>query len=263
MKNNPLQKLSYRVRGTDSVLCIGLDSDFERLPKRFQTEKQPQFSFNTWIIDQTHDLAAAYKINTAFYEARGAAGWLELELTAKYIRDNHPEIFLIADAKRADIGSTNQGYVTAFFDTLGFDAVTIHPYLGQEAVQPFLDRKDKVSIVLCKTSNPGSGEFQDMRVNGTELWQRVATQVSEKWNTNDNCMLVVGATYPEVLHQVRATVGEMWLLVPGVGEQGGNFQQVLEAAVNSQGQGVLINVSRSIIFSKNPRESGAMYAKGV
>jgi len=262
-KNNPITKLSARVKTVNSVLCVGLDSDFSRLPQRFQTEKFPQFSFNTWIIDQTYDLAAAYKLNTAFYEARGAVGWQELALTAEYIRRKHPDIFLIADAKRADIGSTNQGYVTAFFDTLGFDAVTLHPYLGQEAVQPFLDRSDKASIILCKTSNPGSDEFQDIQVDGEPVWLHVAKQVSDHWNANNNCMLVVGATYPEVLRQVREAVGDMWLLVPGVGEQGGDFQKVLEAGVNSQGDGVLINVSRSIIFSKKPRESGQMFSRRV
>src|SRR6185369_4973985 len=185
-----------RAKKINSLLCVGLDADFEKIPKRFLKKKFPQFEFNKWIIGETHEFAAAFKPNSAFYEARGEKGIAELKMTMDYLIKNHPDIFTILDAKRADIGNTNKGYVTSIFDWLGFDAVTINPYLGQEAVQSFLDRRDKCSIVLCRTSNPGAGEFQDLKVGGKTLWQIVAEKVSKKWNKNKNCMLVVGATYP-------------------------------------------------------------------
>jgi orotidine-5'-phosphate decarboxylase len=258
-----LQKLQARVTTIGNPLCIGLDSDFAKLPARFLNTTSPQFEFNKWIIEQTHQFTTAYKMNTAFYEARGAAGWQALEQTQTYLQENHPDVFTIADAKRADIGSTNQGYVTAFFDTLGFDAVTLHPYLGKEALQPFLDRKDKVSIILCKTSNPGSGEFQDISIEGEPLWKVVARTVASEWNEHGNCMVVVGATYPQVLKEVRNEIGDMWILVPGVGEQGGDMQTVLEQATSQDGDGVLVNVSRGIIFNEDPFQTAKSYIKGV
>jgi orotidine-5'-phosphate decarboxylase len=258
-----LQKLQARVMAIGDPLCIGLDSDFSRLPERFLKTGASQFEFNKWVIEQTHSFAAAYKLNTAFYEARGAEGWQALEQTQRYLLENHPDIFTIADAKRADIGSTNQGYVTAFFDTLGFDSVTLHPYLGKEALQPFLDRKDKVSIILCKTSNPGSGELQDLMINDQPLWKVVAQKVATEWNEHGNCMIVVGATYPAVLKEVRAEIGDMWMLVPGVGEQGGDMQTVLQQAKSTDGNGVLVNVSRGIIFKDDPHQAAKSYRKGV
>jgi len=203
----PLNKLNKRINKTSSFLCVGLDSDISRLPKSFLSQKYPQFEFNRWIIEQTHPNVCAYKPNFAFYEARRDRGWSELAMTISYIKNEHPDIFLIADAKRADIGSTNAGYVTAIFDQLGFDAVTLNPYLGYEALKPFLSRKDKVSIILCKTSNPGSGEIQDLMVDGQPLWQYLGKKVAEKWNKLDNCMLVVGATYPDELRTIRQIVG--------------------------------------------------------
>lgn len=249
---NPLNKLNNRIDNTGSFLCVGLDSNISRLPKRFLSQKFPQFEFNRWIIEQTHSYVCAYKPNLAFYEARGECGWGELAMTVDYMKKMYPEIFLIADAKRADIGSTNKGYVTAIFDELGFDAVTLNPYLGYEALKPFLSRKDKVSIILCKTSNPGSGEIQDLMVDGQPLWQYLGKQVAEKWNKLDNCMLVVGATYPDELKTIRQIVGEMSLLVPGVGAQGGDLQTVLKMGVNKEGKGLIINSSRGIIFADDP-----------
>ena len=249
---NPLKKLNKRIKKTSTFLCVGLDSDISKLPKRFLSQKYPQFEFNRWIIEQTHPFVCAYKPNFAFYEARGERGWSELAMTTSYIINEHPDIFLIADAKRADIGSTNEGYVTAIFDQLGFDAVTLNPYLGKEALEPFLSRKDKVSIILCKTSNSGSGEIQDLLVDGQPLWQYLAKQVTEKWNKLDNCMLVVGATYPHELKKIRQIVGEMPLLVPGVGEQGGDLEAVLQMGVNQQGKGLVINSSRGVIFADDP-----------
>ncbi len=231
----------------------------------------PQFEFNKWIIEETHEYAAAYKPNSAFYEARGDQGMKELKMTMDYLIKNYPDIFTILDAKRADIGNTNNGYVTAIFDWLGFDAVTLHPYLGKEALLPFLERKDKGCIILCRTSNPGAGELQDLNVQPSglhktgvghlesgcptpkKLWQIVAEKVSKDWNKNKNCMLVVGATYPEEMKKVREVAGDMTFLVPGIGAQGGSVKNVLEAGKNSQGLGLIINSSRGIIFSDNPK----------
>ncbi|MEK7622357.1 MAG: orotidine-5'-phosphate decarboxylase [Patescibacteria group bacterium] len=225
-------KLDKIVAKNNSLLCVGLD--------------QGEFEFNQKIIDQTHDLVCAYKPNFAFYEALGIRGWENLQKTVSYIQEKHPEIVTIADAKRADIGNTNNGYVKAIFDELKFDAITINPYFGQEAVQPFLDRKDKGIIILCKTSNPGSGEFQDL------VWEKVAKNVASEWNKNKNCLLVVGATYPEELKKVREIVGEMTLLVPGIGAQGGDVEKTVKAGLNSAKAGMIINSSRGIIFAENP-----------
>lgn len=258
-----ITRLNTRVEATKSSLCIGLDADLSKVPDGFYDKNYPQFEFNKWIIDQTHEFAAAYKPNLAFYEARGSAGWWELEMTMRYLKENYPDIFTIADGKRADIGSTNINYAVEIFENLGFDATTLHPYVGQEALQPFLDYKDKVSVILCKTSNPGSGEFQDLLVEGVPLWKVVARQVSHKWNGNNNCMLVVGATYPETLKEVRQEIGDMWMLVPGVGEQGGEMKTVIEKGVSSPGKGVLVNVSRGIIFSDDPHMLAQSFARGV
>lgn len=241
------QKLDAVVAKNNSLLCVGLDSDVNNIPDNVKNEKYHQFAFNKAIIDATHDLVCAYKPNSAFYEARGAKGIEELKMTCDYLRQTYPEIPIILDAKRGDIGSTNEGYVAYAFDYLGADAITLHPYLGREALQPFLSRKDKGCIILCKTSNPGSGEFQDVGL----LYQLVARNVVNTWNSNSNCMLVVGATYPEELAAVRRIVGEMTLLVPGIGSQGGDIEKTVKAGVNSKGAGMIINASRSIIFASS------------
>ncbi|MEK7587401.1 MAG: orotidine-5'-phosphate decarboxylase, partial [Patescibacteria group bacterium] len=207
------------------------------------------------IIDATHDLVCAYKPNTAFYEARGVEGITELKMTCDYIREKYPDIALILDAKRADIGSTNEGYVKYAFDWLGADAITLHPYLGKEALKPFLDRKDKGCIILCRTSNPGAGEYQDLKLDSgnqaIELYQRVAKNVANDWNYNGNCGLVVGATYPEELTIVRRIVGEMPILIPGIGAQGGDIEKTVKAGVDSGGKNAIINSSRAVIFAGN------------
>ncbi len=246
------QKYQQRVKKINSLLCVGLDSDLAKIPARFQTAAHPQFAFNKWIIDQTHSYVSAYKPNLAFYEARGASGWEELAMTMAYLQKNYPDIFTIADAKRADIGNTNLQYVEAIFDQLNFDAITLHPYLGQEAIAPFLARKDKVSIILCKTSNPGAGEIQDLVVAGQPLWLQIAQKVATDWNHNQNCMLVVGATYSEDLAKIRQIVGEMTLLIPGIGAQGGDLQAILKAGLNQQKTGLIISSSRQIIFADQP-----------
>lgn len=249
-----IEKYNQRAKKINSLLCVGLDTDISKIPEKFLKLEFPQFEFNKWIIGETHEYAAAYKPNSAFYEARGDKGMQELKMTMDYLNKNHPDIFIILDAKRADIGNTNGGYVTSAFDWLGTDAITLHPYLGEEALLPFLNRKDKASIILCRTSNLGASELQDLEVEGKPLWQIVAERVSEFWNKNNNCMLVVGATYPEEMKKIRALVGDMTFLVPGIGAQGGSVKDVLESGLNSQGLGLIISSSRGIIFSENPKE---------
>lgn len=255
-----IDKYNKRAREINSLLCVGLDADFSKIPEKFKKMEFPQFEFNKWIISGVHNFAAAIKCNSAFYEARGDQGIKELKMTMEFLQKNYPDIFTICDCKRADIGNTNQGYVDSLFDWFGFDAVTLHPYLGSEALLPFLERKDKGCIILCRTSNPGAGEFQDLDVQhpmlhkNVPLWQIVAEKVSQDWNKSNNCMLVVGATYPEEMKKIRSLVGDMTFLVPGIGAQGGNLEAVMKAGLNSAGLGLIINSSRGIIFSDNPKE---------
>ena len=255
-----IEEYNKRAKKIDSLLCVGLDADFAKIPKRFLEKEMPQFAFNKWIIEETYEYAAAFKMNIAFYEARGDQGVNELKETMEYLKVYYPDIFLICDCKRADIGNTNQGYVDSFFDWYGFDAVTLHPYLGKEALLPFLDRADKGCIILCRTSNTGAGELQDLIVQpsglnkNVPLWQIVAAKVSKEWNKNENCMLVVGATYPEEMKKVREIAGNMTFLVPGIGAQGGSVEQVMKAGLNKEGLGLIINSARGIIFSENPKE---------
>jgi orotidine-5'-phosphate decarboxylase len=251
---NVIDKFNARADAVGSLLCVGLDSDIALIPASFQSDPTPQFAFNRWIIDQTHAFTSAYKLNAAFYEARGEQGWYELRLTVECLHEKYPDVLTICDAKRGDIGSSNMGYVKAIFDELGFDAITLHPYLGGEALQPFLARADKGAIILCRTSNSGAGELQDLQIEGKPLWQRIAEKVSREWNTNGNCMLVVGATYPSEMRQIRDVAGDMTFLVPGIGVQGGDIDAVVEAGLNSVGKGLILTASRSIIFADNPGE---------
>jgi orotidine-5'-phosphate decarboxylase len=238
----------------DNFVCVGLDSVYEQLPdiiKAGRAVEDALFHFNREIIDATHDLVCAYKPNAAFYEAQGEAGWHALLHTVRYVRKTYPHIPVILDAKRADIGSTNMGYVQSAFDYLGVDAITVHPYLGREALAPFLARKDKGIIVLVRTSNPGAGEFQDLLVGPEQepLYMVVAQRVAQEWNSNGNCAIVVGATYPDELQRVRALVGDLPILIPGIGTQGGEVAATVKAGQNSRGQGMIISASRSIIFA--------------
>lgn len=255
MDTSIIEKYNSRAKAINSLVCVGLDADFVKIPKRFLQTEFPQFEFNKWIINETHEFASAYKPNSAFYEARGDAGIRELKMTIDYLRSNYPDIFTILDAKRADIGNTNHGYVEFVFDWLGFDAITLHPYLGQEALKPFLDRADKCSIILSKTSNVGSPEFQDQPINqnGELLWELVAKNASQDWNTNSNVMLVVGATYPTDIAKARQISGDVTFLVPGVGAQGGEVKSIISTGINSAGLGLIINSSRGIIFSIDPK----------
>lgn len=242
----------YNLRADHSLLCVGLDSYLPKLPQKFLTDDNPQFAFNRWIIDQTYSYVGAYKPNIAFYEARGDVGLRDLKLTLEYLQANHPDILTICDAKRSDMASTSIGYVEEIFDWLGFDAVTLNPYLGSEAIQPFLNRADRGCIVLCRTSNATAGELQDLIIDGKPLWHVVAEKVRDDWNSNRNCMLVVGATCPAELQEIRDLVGDMTFLVPGIGAQGGSIQEVMEAGLNSQGKGLIISASRSVIFADDP-----------
>jgi len=247
-----LEKYEARVDAVDSLLCVGLDSDIDRLPSEFNSVEFRQLDFNRCIIDQTASYASAFKFNMAFYEAAGAAGWRQLKDSLDYLRRQQPGVLTISDAKRGDIGNSSAAYARAIFDELGFDAVTLNPYLGSDALQPFLDYKDKACIILCRTSNAGSGELQNLQVTGRPLWQAVAETVVGAWNTNGNCMLVAGATFPEEMAAIRAIAGDMTLLVPGIGAQGGDIGPVLGAGLNSRGKGLIINASRSVIFAEDP-----------
>lgn len=255
MKAN--DKYNARADAVHSLLCIGLDSDLQKLPAAFREQAAPQLAFNRHIIDITADYAAAFKFNTAFYEANGAEGWRQLEDSLACLRERHPDILTICDAKRADIGNTSAAYARAIFERLGFDAVTLNPYLGHDALQPFLDYTEKACIILCRTSNPGSAELQNLRLGDQTLWQVVANKATTEWNTNGNCMLVASGRNPRELAEIRAIVGETTLLVPGIGAQGGDIQAVVKAGLNSAGRGLIINSSRSIIFADDPASAAA------
>ena len=244
-------KYTARAQAGDTRVCVGLDADVEKLPERFASEAFPQFAFCKWIIDETAEYAAAFKPNSAFFEARGDAGMKELKMTFDYLNEKYPSHFSILDAKRADIGNTNEGYVSSIFDWLGVDAVTLHPYLGKEALAPFLARTDKTSIILCRTSNPGAREIQDLMVEGEPLWKVVARKVETEWNERGNCMLAVGATYPDEMRQIREVAPSLTFLVPGVGAQGGSAADVVKAG----GDDVIISSSRGIIFAEDPKEA--------
>jgi orotidine-5'-phosphate decarboxylase len=245
------QKLSARWAKSNSLLCVGLDSDMSKLPASVKDKPSPYFLFNQAIIDATADLVCAYKPNSAFYEARGVAGIEELKLTCDYIREKYSDIPIILDFKRGDIGNTNNQYADFAFKYLGADAITVQPYQGREAIQAFLDYKDKGIIVLCRTSNEGAGEFQDLTVNDQPLYLQVAKNVATDWNANGNCLLVVGATVPDELAAVRAAVGDdLTILVPGIGAQGGD----LEATLKAGGDNLIINSARDIIYASSSED---------
>lgn len=244
-------KLDQAWATSNSLLCVGLDPDLAKLPQKFKDSTDPLFEFNKAIIDATADVVCAFKPNSAFYEAFGPDGIRQLKQTIDYIKQNHPQLVTILDAKRADIGNTNNGYVSFIYDYLGVDSVTLHPYLGHEALRPFLDRQDKGAIILCRTSNPGASEFQDLNINNRPLYEHVAETVAKAWNDNQNCLLVVGATYPEEMKTIRKLVGEMSFLVPGIGAQGGDIAAVMEVGTDSNHRGMMISASRSVLYASN------------
>lgn len=242
--------LVQQIKKKKSYLCVGLDTDLDKIPQHLKTSTDPIFAFNKAIIDATARYTVAYKPNIAFYECYGIAGWKSLEKTAQYIRQMYPEIFLIADAKRGDIGNTASMYAKAFFENMSFDSVTVAPYMGEDSVTPFLAFSDKWAIVLALTSNKGAFDFQFTEdATGEAMFEKVL-KTSQKWGTKDNTMYVVGATKADMLEKIRAIVPEHFLLVPGVGAQGGSLQDVAKYGMNSQ-CGLLVNSSRGIIYASS------------
>ncbi len=249
------QKLVEQIKKKKSFLCVGLDTDIEKIPSFLKDTADPVFEFNKTIIDQTHDLAIAYKPNLAFYESLGLEGWKSLEKTIQYINTSYPDIFTIADAKRGDIGNTSKMYAKAFFENLNFDSVTVAPYMGEDSVSPFLDYSNKWVILLALTSNKGAFDFQFHENNvGLNLFQKVITK-SSAWGTTENLMYVVGATKANMLSEIRKLIPEHFLLVPGVGAQGGSLKEVSEAGLNND-CGLIVNASRSIIYADNSERFG-------
>lgn len=242
------KQLIEQIKIKKSFLCIGLDVDLEKIPQHLLDLEDPIFEFNKQIIDATHHLAVAYKPNTAFYEAYGIKGWKSLEKTIDYLNKNHPEIFTIADAKRGDIGNTSSRYAKAFFEDLKFDSITVAPYMGSDSVEPFLAFKGKFTILLALTSNTGGLDFQVLKdEHGTTLYEKVLEE-SKKWKNSDQLMYVIGATRSEYFKKIRKIVPNHFLLVPGIGTQGGSLQDVCEFGLNKE-IGLLINSSRGIIYA--------------
>lgn len=240
-------KLFDNIKNKHSFLCVGLDSDINKIPEFLLSENDPVFEFNKAIIDATAEYAVAYKPNVAFYESRGSAGWETLIKTADYIKKNYPDIFVIADAKRGDIGNTSKLYARTFFEENSFDAVTVAPYMGEDSVTPFLSYEDRWVILLALTSNKGADDFQYHTESGTRLFEKVL-ETSSKWGNQNNMMFVVGATRAEMLADIRKIVPDHFLLIPGVGAQGGSLAEVVKYGMNSQ-CGLLVNSSRGIIFA--------------
>lgn len=240
-------QLFEQIKKKKSFLCVGLDSDIAKIPSHLLEEEDPVFAFNKAIVDATAEVAIAYKPNIAFYECRGVKGWRSLEKTVAYIKENYPEIFTIADAKRGDIGNTSQMYAKAFLETLDFDAITVAPYMGEDSVTPFLQYEGKWVVLLALTSNKGAFDFQFFAENGEKLYERVLKK-SQEWGNDRNMMYVVGATKADMLEGIRRIVPDHFLLVPGVGAQGGSLEEVARYGMNNH-CGLIVNSSRGIIFA--------------
>ena len=255
------KELFEKICDKRSFLCVGLDSEFGKIPDFLKKEQNPVFEFNKRIIDATAPYTVAYKPNLAFYEAYGVSGWVNLRMTVDYLRTNYPDMFLIADAKRGDIGNTSKMYAKAFFDTIGFDAVTVSPYMGEDSVKPFIGYKDKWAIILALTSNQGASSFQftEDKFNGLCLFEKVINY-SKNWGNKDNIMYVVGATKVDYLKDVRRIVPDHFLLIPGVGAQGGSLTETAQAGLNEQ-CGLLVNSSRGIIFADSSENFAGIAAQ--
>lgn len=243
------QQLYQNILAKRSYLCVGLDTDLRRIPECLLRQPDPILAFNRAIIDSTAPYCVAYKPNTAFYEAAGLEGWQALAQTIKYIREHYPDIFIIADAKRGDIGNTSALYARAFFEEMQVDALTVAPYMGSDSVKPFLGYPGKYVILLALTSNPGSADFQHLSCDGTELYQRVIT-ASRQWAGPSEMMYVVGATQAQALGGIRRLAPDNFLLIPGVGAQGGSLREVSLNGMNAQ-CGLLVNSSRGIIYASS------------
>ena len=241
------QQLISEIQLKKSFLCIGLDVDLNKIPKHLLALEDPIFEFNKSIIDATHDLCVSYKPNIAFYEAYGLKGWISLQKTINYLNENHPEIFTIADAKRGDIGNTSSMYAKAFFEDLNFDSVTVAPYMGKDSVEPFLAFENKHTIMLALTSNEGAFDFQTLTTSGQELYKQVL-ETSKTWKNSHNLMYVVGATKAEYFADIRKIVPDSFLLVPGIGAQGGSLSEVCKYGMNDK-VGLLVNSARAIIYA--------------
>ena len=248
-------KLTSLIKTNNSLVCVGLDSEVTKLPEHIQKLDNPQFAFNKAIIDATHDIVAVYKPNPAFYEARGDRGVRELKMTCDYIRETYPKIPVIIDAKRGDIGNTNEGYAQYIFDYLQADALTVMPYMGIESLSAFFQREGKGIIVGCHSSNPGAREFQELIIeDGLPLYEVVAEELVKQHGKNPNAMMFMGATFPEQLSRIREIVGNMTFLVPGVGAQGGDVEAFVSAGLNADLEGLIINSSRGIIFASSGKD---------
>jgi orotidine-5'-phosphate decarboxylase len=239
--------LRQRWRDADSLLCVGLDPEPAKFPEALHGQPDAVFAFCRAIVDATADVVCAFKPQIAHFAALGAEDALQRLIA--HVHAAHPRVPVILDSKRGDIGSTAAHYAREAFERYGADAVTVNPYLGRDSAQPFLDRADKGVVVLCRTSNPGSGEFQDLRVDARPLYQHVAQRVAREWNANSNCLLVVGATWPQELREVRELVGDLPFLVPGVGAQGGDVEAVLRNGATRDGAGLVISSSRAILYA--------------
>ena len=243
------EKLISEIHKKKSFLCVGLDVDLNKIPKHLLSTEDPIFEFNKAIINATHHLAVAYKPNIAFYEACGIKGWKALEKTIAYLNENYPDVFTIADAKRGDIGNTSAMYAKAFFEDLNFDSVTVTPYMGKDSVEPFLSFQGKHTILLALTSNEGSVDFQTKKIEGTEVYKTVL-ETSKTWKNSENLMYVVGATKAEYLAEIRQIIPNSFLLVPGIGAQGGSLTEVCKYGM-TENIGLLVNSSRGIIYASS------------
>lgn len=245
-------QLVSEIKNKNSFLCIGLDVDLDKIPPFLLKEEDPIFAFNKAIIDATHKFAVAYKPNTAFYEAYGIKGWNSLQKTIEYLNDNHPNIFTIADAKRGDIGNTSSRYAKAFFEDMEFDSITVAPYMGKDSVEPFLEFKNKHTILLALTSNQGAFDFQTKIMGEDELYKQVL-HTSKTWKNSGNLMYVIGATKAEYFADIRRIIPKSFLLVPGVGAQGGSLAEVCKHGM-AENIGLLVNSSRGIIYASNKND---------
>lgn len=247
------QQLFRQIRAKESFLCVGLDTDLKKVPQHLLGEEDPIFAFNKAVIDATAPYCVSYKPNLAFYEAAGVKGWNALVKTVRYLRERYPEQFLIADAKRGDIGNTSQMYARVFFQEMDFDAVTLSPYMGSDTAEPFYAYPGKWAVLLALTSNPSAQDFETLALAGGEMLYERVLRNSMSWGTEDNTMYVVGATRAEQLERVRAIVPDHFLLVPGVGAQGGSLSEVARCGMNSR-CGLLVNSSRGIIYASDGRD---------
>jgi len=241
------ERLHQAQIASNGLLCVGLDPDLDKLPADLRADPKPLLAFNRRIIDATRDIAAAYKPQIAFYSALGKED--ELAASIRYVRERAPAALVILDAKRGDIGNTAQAYAMEAFERYGADAVTVNPYMGGDSVLPFLARPDRGAILLCRTSNPGARDFQDLLIDGVPLYRLVAERAAAQWNQHQNLMLVVGATFPKEMAELRRAHPALWFLVPGIGAQGGDLDSTLAAGLNSRGDGLLISSSRGIIYA--------------